>query len=232
MKIKTMFTVTCIASSMLASGYFAYNYGKNSIPSVSKNTVEIKELQSEIDRLQSEVKSKKLSPRDQYVLNAINKYGINNVIALALNGRYECPSAKEQKIDRCDAREEVTIMFTTLNLAKQDKRTIEETVYFKHSNGVYMFSWVPKIGGNKDTTSPIFKHSLELAFQVLGGNPTLEQYDYGQQFYCRESISKCQWHKTSSNLSYLGRINLSNQEVKTYFIRENELSYHTFWGRK
>jgi len=140
------------------------------MPSVSKNTVEIKELQSEIDRLQSEVKSKKLSPRDQYVLNDINKYGINNVIALALNGRYECPSAKEQKIDRCDAREEVTIMFTTLNLAKQDKRTIEETVYFKHSNGVYMFSWVPKIGGNKDTTSPIFKHSLELAFQVLGGN--------------------------------------------------------------
>jgi hypothetical protein len=35
-----------------------------------------------------------------------------------------------------------------------------------------------------------------------------------------------------SNLAYLGRINLSNQEVKTYFIRENELSYHTFWGRK
>lgn len=232
MKIKTIFTLTCVMSSVIGSGYFAYHYGKESVQVSKRDTVQIQELQSEIDRLQSEVKSKKLSPRDQYVLNAINKYGINNVIALAMNGRYECPSAKEQKVDRCDPREEVSIMFTTINLAKADKRTIEETVYYKHQNGVYMFSWVPKIGGNKDTTSPIFKHSLELAFQVLGGNPQLEQYDYGQQFYCRESISSCSWHKTSKNLSYLGRINLSNQEIKQYFIKDTELSFHTFWGRK
>lgn len=233
MKIKTIFTLTCITSSMFASGYFAYNYGKKSVNLINnKSTVQIQELQSEIERLQSEVKSKKLSLRDQYVLNAINKYGINNVIALALNGRYECPSAKEQKVERCDAREEVSIMYSTINLAKAEKRTIEDTVYYKHQSGVYMFSWVPKIGGNKDTTSPIFKHSLELAFQVLGGNPTLEQYDYGQQFYCRETTSKCAWHKTSLNLVYRGRINLSNQEIKQYFIKDTELSYHTFWGRK
>ena len=232
MKIKTIFTITCVLSSIIGSGYFAYKIGKENAPVSRQENTQMHELQNEIDRLQSEVqKNKKLSPRDQYVLNAINKHGISNVIALALNGRYECPSAKEQKVDRCDPREEVTIMFATLNLAKTEKRTIEETVYYKHSNGVYMFSWVPKIG-SKDTTSPIFKHSLELAFQVLGGNPELEQYDYGQQFYCRESKSKCYWHKTSENLSYMGRINLSNQEIKQYFIRENELSYHTFWGRK
>lgn len=218
---------------MVTSGYFAYHYGKKSVNLIdNKSTVQIQELQYEIERLQSEVKSKKLSPRDQYVLNAINKYGINNVIALALNGRYECPSAKEQKVERCDAREEVSIMYSTINLAKAEKHTIEDTVLYKHKNGVYMFSWVPKIGGNKDTTSPVFKHSLELAFQVLGGNPTLEQYDYGQQFYCRETTSKCAWHKTSSNLVYMGRINLSNQEIKQYFIKDIELSYHTFWGLK
>jgi hypothetical protein len=234
MKIKHIFTGICLIASTATSGYFAYNFGKESAPQQVNNSSEIKELQSEVDRLQLEVKSKKLSPRDQYVLNAINKYGINNVIALALNGRYECPSAKEQKVDRCDTREELTIMYSTINFSKSEKMNIEQAVYHKNKDGTYIYSWVPSHIGNKDITSPIFKHSLELAFQVLGGNPTLEQYDYGQQFYCRESKSPtaCSWHKTSSNLSYLGRINLSNQEIRQHFIRENELSYHTFWGRK
>jgi hypothetical protein len=228
MQVKPIITIACVVSSIIGSAFFAYRYGKESVPI---NTDHVKNLLKEIETLQSQVKTKELTPRDKNVLTAINKYGINNVIAMALNGRYECPSSPEQVVDRCDPREEISVMFATLNLAKAEKRTVEQAVYHKHSNGVYMFSWVPKIG-NKDNTSSIFKHSLELAFKVMGGDNEVKQYDYSQEFYCRTSKSPCSWHKTSKNLSYLGRINLSKTETRQDFIREEELSYHTFWRRK
>lgn len=231
MQVKNTVMVLGVIATMCGSAFLAYRHGVESVP---VNTDHVENLLKEIDSLKEQASTKTLTERDKHVLNAINTYGINNVIAMALNGRYECPSSNEQVVDRCDVREEIAVMFATLNLAKAEKRTVEQTVYHKHSNGVYMFSWIPKIGNNKDVTSNIFKHSLELAFKVMGGDNAVKQYDYSQEFYCRtsKSPSACSWHKTSKNLSYLGRLNLSKIETKQDFIIENELSYHTFWRRK
>ena len=193
----------------------------------------IKEYRNYIDTLEQKLKENKISNSEKETLVAINNYGLTNVLALALNGRYECPSAKEQRSRRCSIREEVAVMFATLNLVKQGHhgKSISEVVYSKQSSGRYTFSWVPKIQ-NRDITSPIFKHSLNLAISVLGGDSDLAQYDYGQTHYCEQNIAKCSWHKNASTLIELGKLNLSNSEIKEIFVKEDDLSFHTFYKDK
>lgn len=234
MTFKTIFSIVAICGTIGGTAYFlGTQNSKNIIIDDTESKKQIAEYQGIINQLQAQVERGEIAPKDQYMLNAIKKYGITNVIALALNGRYECPSAKEQVHDRCDPREEIAIMYNTLNLLKTGKYgdSLEKVIYHRMQNGVYMFSWVPKIQ-NKDTTSAIFKHSLELAFNVLGGNNEYEKYNYGQQYYCRQSISSCIWHKTSNRLMTLGRLNLNNEEVRSDWIKDSELSYHTFYREK
>lgn len=162
---------------------------------------------------------------DYYKKQAIINFGENQIEWLALNGRYECPSSIYQNVDKCTIAEEVSVMWATINLSNSEGKTIEQIVKHRNANGVYMFSWIPKVSTH-DKTSEIYKHSLKLAYQVLGGNPKYKKYNLGQEFYCRESKSPCSWHKKSPNLIELGM-------VTPYEDRPiQKVSYHKFWARR
>ena len=96
MKIKTMFTLTCIASSMLASGYFAYNYGKNShsddnTKDFETRLAEYKTRLAEKDNLLDKIQSNMPKPETLIKAMAEEKWGREEVEALALNWLNECP---------------------------------------------------------------------------------------------------------------------------------------------
>jgi hypothetical protein len=213
----------------------AYFYGSRTVPKEKNDALEVAvaEQSQYIRDLERKLQSSSMSENDKYMLNAIKKYGFNDVIWLALNGRYECPSSPFQKVDRCNRIEEIAVMYATINLLKSKNYgvTLESVVKNRMTNGTALFSWTPIIK-NPNMSDDIFKHSLELAVNILGGNPEYEQYDFKQMFYCRESISKCSWHKSSPNIVELGLINLSDSEAKELWIKKENVSFHRFYKMK
>jgi hypothetical protein len=242
MKIKTMFTLTCIASSMLASGYFAYNYGKNShsddnTKDFETRLAEYKTRLAEKDNLLDKIQSNMPKPETLIKAMAEEKWGREEVEALALNGLNECPSNKFQsEATRCSEYEEAAMMYAVLNQYKQKVgKSLKEIIYSKVGNNA-MFSWTT--GGRQTgyTNSKGFEHSRLIASYVLSGHGkyyNVSQFE--ETHYCNDNYiqngsikSGClKWHKP--HLEALGRIVLVNPEVPRSRILDSELSKHSFF---
>lgn len=245
MQIKTIFTLTCVVSSIIGSGYFAYNYGKN------KNTNDIsKEFEKELAEYKARLSEKDIlldkiqanMPKPETLIKAMaeEKWGREDVEALALNGLNECPSNPFQsESTRCSDYEEASVMYAVVNQYKQKVgKTLKEIIYSKKGSTA-MFSWTT--GGRQTgyTHSKGYEHSRLIASYVLSGHGkyyNISQFE--QTHYCNDKYlqngtikSGCQnWHKP--NLQALGRIVLVNAEIPRSRILDSELSKHSFFKIK
>lgn len=233
--LKRAWMFTSITSVCAVGAYF-YGLSGNSFqyPFFEKDNSEEYERRINEMRLRINNMSKdNMSAYDRYLISAIKKYGLDNIVIFAQNGRYECPSGTSSKKLRCDVREEIAVMYATLNLFNSGNygASLRETIEYKHNSGAYLFSWIPDID-QRDNTSDAYNHSLMLAVNVLGGNPEYEKYNIGQKYYCRHSISPCSWHKSAKakgTLIETGRLVLRDPDDHSDWITSSNLSYHTFY---
>ena len=199
------------------------------------NYDDVSHFKSKIDALTQELDKVKGDDNqyNKYVIKATTEYSWNDIISLAHNGLYECPSSEFHSSEhRCDVMEEASVMIAAVNLFKAEpyKTTLGENIYHRLKNGNYLFSWVPKIK-EKDTSSRNFDHSMFVAMNVLGGNPEYLKYDVGQTHYCNDSVktADCSWHK--DNLIELGKMDYRTRFSKL-FIASGETSKHIFYKIK
>ena len=246
MKIKYIFGTLCIfASAGVASyyaGYYKTRYKNDQIQSIIDNYEhKIDQYQGHINKQNAVVMELKSSMPEKdalYLGRAIQRYGHANVVALAMNGLNECPSAPTiaERI-RCHETEEAAVMYAAINLVKlgENGKTLRDVIYSRtgRRGQTYMFSWVPR--PSHSDTSKHFEHSLKIAGHILGGGTDYANADYGQFYYCNDKYKKngkwtsgCNWHRSSNNTRILGRLNFQNGGNNP-FIKDKEMSKHHFF---
>lgn len=240
-KLQTAITFTVVITTMGTTAYFYAKYSNLKNVKVALES-ELNNKEGQIAILHGEIQDSDLDRKQQEEFNEFvsrKKYSLADIIAMTANIVNECDFTKYRVRDRCDVKESYTIAYTAMNLLQKSLdgkanygKTLEEVIYHKNpQTGAYLYSWVPKVPVTKELIrSERFNETLKIVYEVLGNSPEIAKYNYGQEYYCREDINPCTWHKSataSGKLVYLGRINLDESEEKQFFITAQ--SFHTFY---